>query len=67
MTCRSRPGKFNRGKKCSINKYMICYRIAFTTTKFACQYKHHMPVEYCTLLAEGTARTLCKPLIGVSD
>jgi hypothetical protein len=58
-------GEVQQGQEV-LNKYMLCYRIAFTTTKFACQYKHHMPVEYCTLLAEGTARTLCKPLIGVT-
>ncbi len=58
-------GEVQQGQEV-LNKYMLCYRIAFTTTKFACQYKHHMPVEYFTLLAEGTARTLCKPLIGVT-
>jgi hypothetical protein len=50
-----------------LNKYLVCYRIAFTTTKFACQYKHKMPADYCTLLAEATARTVCKPLLGVTD
>jgi hypothetical protein len=50
-----------------LNKYQICYQIAFHSTKFACKFKHHLPDDYCTLLADATARTVCKPLIGVTD
>ena len=49
-----------------LDKYQLCYKIAFHSTKFACRYKHHLPDDYCTLLAEATARTVCKPLIGVT-
>ncbi len=49
-----------------LDKYQLCYKIAFHSTKFACKYKHHLPDDYCTLLAEATARTVCKPLIGVT-
>ena len=48
-----------------LNKYLVCYRIAFNATKLACTSKG-MPRDYCHYLAEATARTLCRPLLGVT-